>query len=277
MSFFLMGENAAVMQPASLSPIPPIPPILTLNDLSHSLSTAHLHRSEQSHHLPLLQTTPSIDIACQQKIWSAAHLLRQHNCCIDIVPGMNNLTAIFDPLLHSGVAMLEKLEHVWMLAQAEILSPRTVTIAVDYGANAGPDLEHVAHHTGLSQQEVIRLHTSAHYVVYFLGFQPGFAYMGGLPEQLATPRRAEPRLRVPAGSVGIGGAQTGIYPADSPGGWQLIGHTKTVLFNPQINSTASINSKNTNSSESSANSSSTVSSPTLFAPGDIVRFIDASS
>src|SRR5438105_1640976 len=108
--------------------------------------------------------------------------------------------------------------------------PRTVAIPVCYGGDYGPDLDQVARQHGLSADDVVRLHTGATYRVYMLGFAPGFAYLGGLPEALATPRRAEPRTVVPAGSVGIGGSQTGIYPLASPGGWQLIGRTPVRLF-----------------------------------------------
>ncbi len=88
-------------------------------------------------------------------------------------------------------------------------------------------------HTGLSIDEVVKYHTEGEYIVFFLGFQPGFAYLGGLDDSLHTPRRAEPRLEVPAGAVGIGGAQTGIYPAVSPGGWQLLGRTEVKLSIPR--------------------------------------------
>ncbi|HBX9997705.1 TPA: 5-oxoprolinase subunit PxpB, partial [Klebsiella variicola] len=87
-------------------------------------------------------------------------------------------------------------------------------------------------HSGLSEKQVVELHASVEYLVWFIGFQPGFPYLGGLPPALATPRRAEPRVRVPAGSVGIGGAQTGIYPLATPGGWQLLGRTALTLFDP---------------------------------------------
>ncbi len=90
----------------------------------------------------------------------------------------------------------------------------------------------MARHSGLSEKQVVELHASVEYVVWFLGFQPGFPYLGNLPEPLHMPRRAEPRLQVPAGSVGIGGAQTGIYPLSTPGGWQLIGLTPLKLFDP---------------------------------------------
>ena len=117
-----------------------------------------------------------------------------------------------------------------------------------YGGEHGPDLQVVADHAGLSVEEVVRRHAGAEYVVFFIGFQPGFAYLGGLDPTLHTPRRDAPRLEVPAGSVAIGGAQTGIYPAASPGGWQLIGRTASTLFDPARNP------------------------PALLQPGDRVRF-----
>lgn len=108
--------------------------------------------------------------------------------------------------------------------------PRTVEIPVHYGGDSGPDLESVATLHGLTSGEVVRLHSSASYVVYFLGFVPGFAYLGGLPEALATPRLPAPRTRVPAGSVGIAANQTGVYPFATPGGWRLIGRTPLPMF-----------------------------------------------
>ena len=107
-----------------------------------------------------------------------------------------------------------------------------IEIPVRYGGLDGPDLDEVAELHGLRPGEVIDLHASALYRVLFLGFAPGFAYLGGLPASLVTPRRASPRERVPAGSVGIAGEQTGVYPLAMPGGWQLIGRTEAVLFDP---------------------------------------------
>jgi len=109
-------------------------------------------------------------------------------------------------------------------------TPRTVDIPVCYGGEYGPDLEEVGRQHGLTPDDVVRLHSGATYRVYMLGFAPGFAYMGGLPEAIATPRRPEPRTAVPAGSVGIGGRQTGVYPMTLPGGWQLIGRTPLHMF-----------------------------------------------
>ena len=112
---------------------------------------------------------------------------------------------------------------------------------------AAPDADT---HTGLSVAQVVRLHSSGEYTVYFLGFQPGFAYLGGMDPRLTTPRRQQPRVAVPAGSVGIGGQQTGVYPRTSPGGWQLIGHTPLSLFDPALEPAS------------------------LLLPGDAVRFVN---
>lgn len=107
-----------------------------------------------------------------------------------------------------------------------------VEIPVCYGGEYGPDLDEVAALHGLSPAQVIERHRAVGYLVYFLGFLPGFPYLGGLDPSLATPRRATPRPRVPAGSVGIAGAQTGIYPLETPGGWQIIGRTPLSLYDP---------------------------------------------
>jgi KipI family sensor histidine kinase inhibitor len=111
--------------------------------------------------------------------------------------------------------------------------PRHVRrIPVHYGGEFGPDLGDVARHTGLTEQRVVELHAAAEYLVYFVGFSTCFPYLGGLPPELATPRLAAPRKHVPVGSVAIGGAQAGIYPLASPGGWRLIGRTHVKLFDP---------------------------------------------
>ena len=116
---------------------------------------------------------------------------------------------------------------------AEALPERVVEIPVCYGGAFGPDLEAAARHCGLSAAEMIWQHAEPFYPVYFLGFLPGFAYLGGLPLALAVPRRSQPRLVVPAGSVGIAGGQTGIYPLETPGGWQIIGRTPLRLYDPR--------------------------------------------
>ena len=110
---------------------------------------------------------------------------------------------------------------------------RVVEIPVCYGGGFGPDLEEVAARHDLTTRQVIRRHSRPLYRVYFLGFLPGFAYLGGLPPSLETPRRASPRLSVPAGAVGIAGSQTGVYPLETPGGWQIIGRTPLRLYDPR--------------------------------------------
>jgi KipI family sensor histidine kinase inhibitor len=112
-------------------------------------------------------------------------------------------------------------------------SSRTVDIPVCYGGDFGPDIGTVAETNGLSEEEVIRIHAASEYPIYMMGFAPGFPYLGGLDERLHTPRLETPRSAVPAGSVGIAGSQTGIYPLTSPGGWQLIGRTPLRLFVPE--------------------------------------------
>ena len=179
-----------------------------------------------------MRSIEAANLDCQRRVWNMASRLQQEAGLIDVVPGMNNLTAIFDPERVSGDAILDAMQRHWSAATADLDAGRKLQIPVRYGGTDGPDLEFVARHTGLTPEAVVAAHSAAQYAVYFLGFQPGFAYMGGLPEILSTPRLVEPRLSVPAGSVGIGGTQTGIYPSIGPGGWQLIGRTSVCLFDP---------------------------------------------
>ncbi|MEH0876689.1 5-oxoprolinase subunit PxpB [Pectobacterium cacticida] len=196
----------------------------------------------------VLELEPPMSLESQQRIWGLAERLNRHDAVLEAIPGMNNLTVLLASPQQEQVA-IERLQHWWAESESRVFDPRNITIPVVYGGEAGPDLTEVAAHSGLTVRQVVEAHTAVQYVVYFLGFQPGFAYLGGLNETLHMPRRAEPRLRVPAGSVGIGGAQTGIYPLATPGGWQLIGRTALTLFNPQT------------------------MPPTLLRPGDNVRFL----
>ncbi|WP_411349908.1 5-oxoprolinase subunit PxpB [Paenibacillus sp. WLX2291] len=136
------------------------------------------------------------------------------------------------------------LSHIAVAADDLKVEHTVVEIPVCYGGDYGPDLAHVAAHNGLTEQEVIALHSGGDYLVYTLGFAPGFPYLGGLSKQLATPRRDTPRVRIPAGSVGIAGMQTGIYPLETPGGWQLIGRTPLSLFRPHRQPPALLSSGN---------------------------------
>ncbi|MCC8426517.1 5-oxoprolinase subunit PxpB [Mucilaginibacter sp. UR6-11] len=156
------------------------------------------------------------------------------------VPAYATLTVFFDPLSVSrsdlpGKTCFEKvsgfLQNSNRLTKGEVHNAgNVITIPVCYDKNLGPDLEEVARLHKLSIEEVIHLHSAAVYKAYMIGFVPGFAYLGGMDDQLTTPRKATPRKAVPAGSVGIAGAQTGVYPMQTPGGWQIIGRTPVKLF-----------------------------------------------
>jgi KipI family sensor histidine kinase inhibitor len=152
---------------------------------------------------------------------------------VEVVPTYRSLTIYYDPLTLSLSDLRPKVEELLERLEAVPLpEPRLVTIPAVYGGEFGPDLPFVAGHCGLTEEAVIRLHTRPTYHVYMLGFTAGYAYLGGMPKRLTTPRLPSPRLRVPAGSVGIGGNQTGVYPVESPGGWRLIGRTPLTLFDP---------------------------------------------
>lgn len=152
---------------------------------------------------------------------------------LNLHPAYASVLIDFDPrrLRYEGVEAIVQ-QRLEATGADSVPETRTIEIPVCYGGAFGPDLEDVARHTGLTPARVVELHASAEYRVYFLGFSPGFPYLGGLPAELATPRLAAPRKMVPAGSVAIGGSQTGVYPADSPGGWRIIGRTSLRLFDP---------------------------------------------
>lgn len=188
-------------------------------------------------------------LAQQQQIWALANEALQWRGVHEVLPGMNNLSLLFDPEEVDAAELEMQVLSAWPQLAGMAIEGREIHVPVAYGGEAGPDLAEVAAHTGLAPAEVVRRHSEADYIVYLLGFLPGFGFLGGLPPELATPRRAEPRVAVPARSVGIGGAQTGIYPLVSPGGWQLIGRTPLELFDPRA------------------------AEPTLLRPGDRVRFV----
>jgi inhibitor of KinA len=160
---------------------------------------------------------------------------------VELVPAYTSIAVHYDPLrlvearpadgrgpyTQLCAVLSEELSH---LDDVPLPAARVVEIAVCYGGEFGPDLDDVARRCGLSVDEVIRIHCAGDYLVYLIGFVPGFAYLGGLDARISTPRRAVPRPLVPAGTVGIGGDQTGVYPIASPGGWQLIGRTPEQLF-----------------------------------------------
>jgi len=153
---------------------------------------------------------------------------------IETVPTYRSLLIIYDPLILSIDDLkkrLEKLEDG--LRQTPFPEPKLTRIPVVYGDPYGPDLDFVAQYHRISHNEVIQLHCSKPYFIYMIGFMPGYPYMGELPDALITPRLKTPRLSVPAGSVAIAQKQTGIYPMESPGGWQIIGRTPIKIFDPK--------------------------------------------
>jgi inhibitor of KinA len=198
----------------------------------------------------------AIDPAINRRVHSLARALAEHPLpgLGEAVPSYRSLLVHYDPL------QLSHAEVEGLISKAlrgcedtELPEPRLVEIPTVYGGEHGPDIEFVAEHNGLTAGDVIRLHAEATYTVYMLGFTPGFPYLGGLPDALATPRLETPRKRVSAGSVGIAGSQTGVYPLATPGGWRLIGWTPVVLFDPER------------------------TPPALLQPGDLVRFVPVSA
>ncbi len=169
----------------------------------------------------------------------------------DVAPGYCTVGIHFDPL-QTDLAGLEHAiedEGVKIASLGTITDRQPIEIPVRYGGSGGPDLAAVAEYAGCTEAEVIERHASRTYRVYMLGFVPGFAYMGRVDPSIAAPRHRVPRERVPAGSVGIAGLQTGVYPFESPGGWQLIGHAATAMFDAAR------------------------AQPSLLAAGDLVRFV----
>ena len=202
----------------------------------------------------LLELDPVIDLEVNARAVAIAAALRRHPFpgVRDIVSTFRSVAVFFDPLRADVAALAEAIGRASGAAPIIEEHP-TIDVEVVYGGENGPDLAEVAAFAGCAPSDVIDRHASRTYRVFMLGFLPGFAYMGSVDDSIAAPRRATPRTRVPAGSVGIAGRQTGIYPVDSPGGWQIIGRTAMKVFDPDRNP------------------------PALFAPGDSVRFIPASS
>ena len=200
----------------------------------------------------VLELEAPVSLVSQQRIWGLAQRLQDRATypgVREVIPGMNNLTVLLTDAQSSALDAIERLQTWWEESEAIEPASRLIEIPVIYGGAQGPDLDHVAQHTGMTPRQVVECHSGIDYTVYFLGFQPGFPYLGGMPEKLSTPRHGEPRLSVPARSVGIGGSQTGIYPLATPGGWQLIGQTSVAMFDPLREI------------------------PTLLLPGDSVRFV----
>ena len=195
----------------------------------------------------------AIDPAVNARVQMMARAIRDRlsGDVLEVVPSYRSLLVIHDPLSAPRERVVER---VRALADELERAPspaarRIVRIPTRYGGAHGPDLAEVARLAGMGEDEVVRRHAAPCYLVHFLGFTPGFPYLGGLDPGLATPRLDSPRARIPAGSVAIGGVQTGIYPVESPGGWRLVGRTPLRLFDPRM------------------------AMPFLLAPGDGLRFV----
>lgn len=168
----------------------------------------------------------------------------------DLIPAYADLTVCYDCTVISAKALQRQLRRLLdSLSVAGQDRRRVFQLPVCYGGDYGPDLDFVCHHSGLSAQEVIALHSAPDYLIYMLGFLPGFAYLGGLDDRIKTPRLQNPRTKIHAGAVGIGGEQTGIYPLSSPGGWRLIGTTPVKPYDPERDE------------------------PILYSAGDYIRFV----
>lgn len=200
----------------------------------------------------LLQLGQEVDPVLNRRVHAVDARLRASGIegVIETVPAYASLLVHYDPLVLTYDEVSEWVRgESGKVQEAASRPPGRIEVPVRYGGQAGPDLEYVAAFHKLSPQKISELHASLDYMVYMMGFTPGFPYMGKLDDAIATPRLETPRTQVPRGSVGIAGAQTGIYPVDSPGGWRLIGRTSLSLFDLAADP------------------------PFLFSPGDSVRFV----
>ena len=202
----------------------------------------------------LVKFGEEIDSKINSKVLSLSSYLTNHQIpeIKDFTVGYSTVLIFYDSLKISHHLFLQKIKEIVTkrLKKIKISDQKIVEIPVLYSKEFGLDLDSVANQTGLALEEIIDLHTSKEYIVYTMGFSPGFPYLGGLDNKLDVPRLKKPRIKVEKGSVGITGNQTGIYPIESPGGWNIIGRTPLELFN------------------------STSDFPTLLKPGDKVKFFE---
>lgn len=183
----------------------------------------------------LIEFGKEISPEINHKISATVQLVRDQHIegILDMIPSFCALLINYDPRIISYEKLCRRLERLLKIdVAAGTRKKKIYEIPVCYGGDFGPDIQNIADHAGISVEEVIARHSSRDYLIYMLGFLPGFCYLGGLDEKIHTPRLSNPRIRIPAGSVGIGGSQTGIYPLDSPGGWQLMGMTPVKTYDP---------------------------------------------
>lgn len=199
----------------------------------------------------LVELGKTLDVTLNARVHALAREMDQVRGVVSIVPGYTTLLLEYDPALCEYDALLQQILRAAETRDANSTrDARLIEIPVRYGGEVGPDLEFVAQHNAISSEQVIEIHTRDIYQVFMLGFAPGFPYMGIVNEKISAPRLETPRQRVPKGSVGIAGRQTGIYPRESPGGWRVIGRTDVKLFDAQNEA------------------------PTLLRAGDQVKFVN---
>ena len=183
----------------------------------------------------LIEFGKEISPEINQKLTATVQLIKEQHIegVVDMIPAFCSLLVNYDPRVIRYEELKERIKNLVKVdVKAQAGKKKVFEIPVCYGGEFGPDIENIAEHAGLSVEEVIEIHSSRDYLIYMLGFLPGFTYLGGLDERIHTPRLANPRVKINAGSVGIGGSQTGIYPLDSPGGWQLMGMTPVKTYDP---------------------------------------------
>lgn len=183
----------------------------------------------------LIEFGKEISPEINRKIKATVQLMKEQHIegVVDVIPAFCSLLINYDPRVISYDEIRERMQKLVKVdAKSGEEKKKIYEIPVCYGGEYGPDIENIAANAGLSVEEVIKIHSSRDYLIYMLGFLPGFCYLGGLDERIHTPRLANPRIKINAGSVGIGGSQTGIYPLDSPGGWQLMGMTPVKTYDP---------------------------------------------
>ncbi len=170
------------------------------------------------------------------KVSAMVRLLRSTKIegIVGLIPSYCAILINYNPGILTFSEIRSRIENLLKIGETsgEVKQKKIYEIPVCYGGEFGPDLQNIAEHAGLSEEEVIRLHSSVDYLIYMIGFLPGFCYLGGLDERIHTPRLTTPRLKIKEGSVGIGGSSTGIYPMESPGGWQLMGLTPVRTYDP---------------------------------------------
>lgn len=214
-----------------------------------TISRPRLHHAGDSLVLVEFESTIAPDVNRRAVALAGAIAAARVPGVRDVVPAYASVGVHVDPLRFDQAALDAVVSHAWDTAAGAEPPARVVEIPVCYGGAFGPDLAEVAAFAGCTEADVIARHAAGRYRVYMLGFLPGFAYLGGVEASIAMPRRSTPRTSVPAGSVGIAGQQTGVYPCESPGGWRLIGRTPVAMFDLAR------------------------PAPALLAPGDTVRFV----